>query len=27
LQEGTSIVVTSGTGSAITYSISYEDIA
>lgn len=27
LQEGTSIVVTSGTASAITYSISYEDIA
>ena len=27
LQEGTSIVVTSGTASAITYSISYEDIS
>lgn len=27
LQEGTSISVTSGTGSAITYSISYEDIS
>jgi hypothetical protein len=26
LQEGTSITVTSGTGSALTYSISYEDI-
>jgi hypothetical protein len=27
LQEGTSIVVTSGTGSGITYTISYEDIS
>ena len=27
LQEGTSITVTSGTGSALTYSISYEDIS
>jgi hypothetical protein len=27
LQEGTSISVTSGTGSAITYTISYEDIS
>ncbi len=27
LQEGTSIVVTSGTASKITYSISYEDIS
>lgn len=27
LQEGTSIVVTSGTANAIAYSISYEDIA
>jgi hypothetical protein len=27
LQEGTSISVTSGTGSALTYSISYEDIS
>lgn len=27
LQEGTSISVTSGTTSAITYSISYEDIS
>ena len=27
LQEGTSIAVTSGTGSAITYSISYENIS
>lgn len=27
LQEGTSITVTSGTASALTYSISYEDIA
>ena len=27
LQEGTSITVTSGTGSAITYSVSYEDIS
>ena len=27
LQEGTSIVITSGTASAITYSISYEDIS
>ena len=26
LQEGTSITVTSGTASALTYSISYEDI-
>lgn len=26
LQEGTSISITSGTGSALTYSISYEDI-
>mgnify|MGYP003341814553 FL=1 len=27
LQEGTSITVTSGTASGITYSISYEDIS
>jgi hypothetical protein len=27
LQEGTSIIITSGTGSALTYSISYESIA
>lgn len=27
LMEGTSITVTSGTGSALTYSVSYEDIA
>lgn len=27
LQEGTSVVVTSGTGSALTYTISYEDIS
>lgn len=27
LQEGTSISVTSGTASALTYSISYEDIS
>jgi hypothetical protein len=27
LMEGTSVTVTSGTGSALTYSISYEDIA
>ena len=27
LQEGTSITVTSGTGSALTYSVSYEDIS
>lgn len=27
LQEGTSITVTSGTGSALTYTISYEDIS
>jgi len=27
LQEGTSISVTSGTGSALTFSISYEDIS
>lgn len=27
LQEGTSITVTSGTASALTYSISYEDIS
>jgi hypothetical protein len=27
LQEGVSIVVTSGTASALTYSISYEDIS
>ena len=27
LMEGTSITVTSGTGSALTYSISYEDIS
>lgn len=27
LQENTSITVTSGTGSALTYSISYEDIS
>lgn len=27
LQEGTSISITSGTGSALTYSISYEDIS
>ena len=27
LQEGTSITVTSGTGSSLTYSISYEDIS
>jgi hypothetical protein len=27
LMEGTSISVTSGTGSAITYTISYEDIS
>jgi hypothetical protein len=27
LQEGTSISVTSGTGSAITFSVSYEDIS
>lgn len=27
LQEGTSISVTSGTGSALTYSVSYEDIS
>lgn len=27
LQEGTSIVVTSGTANGITYSISYEDIS
>ena len=27
LQEGTSITVTSGTASAISYSISYEDIS
>jgi hypothetical protein len=27
LQEGTSITVTSGTSSGITYSISYEDIS
>jgi hypothetical protein len=26
LQEGTSITVTSGTASSLTYSISYEDI-
>jgi hypothetical protein len=26
LQEGTSIAVTSGTASSLTYSISYEDI-
>jgi hypothetical protein len=27
LQEGTSIAVTSGTGSGITYTLSYEDIS
>jgi len=27
LQEGTSISVTSGTGSALTFSVSYEDIS
>lgn len=27
LMEGTSITVTSGTGSALTYSVSYEDIS
>lgn len=27
LQEGTSIVITSGTASAITYSISFEDLS
>lgn len=27
LQEGTSITVTSGTGSGITYTVSYEDIS
>jgi hypothetical protein len=27
LQEGTSIIVTSGTASGITYSISYEDMS
>jgi hypothetical protein len=27
LQEGTSISITSGTGSALTFSISYEDIS
>ena len=27
LMEGTSITVTSGTGSALTYSISYEDLS
>jgi len=27
LQEGTSITITSGTGSALTYSVSYEDIS
>jgi hypothetical protein len=27
LQEGTSISITSGTGSALTYSVSYEDIS
>jgi hypothetical protein len=27
LQEGTSISVTSGTGSALTFSISYEDLS
>jgi hypothetical protein len=27
LMEGTSITITSGTGSALTYSISYEDIS
>lgn len=27
LMEGTSISITSGTGSALTYSISYEDIS
>ena len=27
LQEGTCISITSGTGSAITYSVSYEDIS
>ncbi len=27
LQEGTSIIVTSGTANGITYSISYEDIS
>lgn len=27
LQEGTSISITSGTGSALTYTISYEDIS
>lgn len=27
LMEGTSITVTSGTGSALTYSISYDDIS
>lgn len=27
LMEGTSISVTSGTGSALTYSVSYEDIS
>jgi len=27
LEEGTSIIVTSGTASGITYSISYEDIS
>lgn len=27
LQEGTSIAVTSGTGSALTYTISYENIS
>ena len=27
LMEGTSITITSGTGSALTYSVSYEDIS
>jgi len=27
LQEGTSIAITSGTGSSLTFSISYEDIS